>query len=317
MKYAEAPLLLEQVFDNPQDVVELLERHAPYTPLGGWYRPDLDPDEPVNALWFQNDWVHAGYRAEGSELFLHHQPYFESAREFYGAEVVVPHSVYVNMMAALPKAGPAHTDNPKFRGRERANTPMWLLRMMLWSELFERWEIVQATAIWWLSDVEEGGLAYWANGPDQPPSRHVGNMANTALVGDNHKMFHQVEAAGPFDRGMPLVDSRAELAPTGEGDWAVMDCGKEVYRAPLSDYRVSVLWKADIYASEAERQRVQGDTLSMADVVAVFNEDLAGRGESVRLDLEQLDQPELQASMAAIYPEARPLGAKPSIYEGY
>jgi hypothetical protein len=62
-------------------------------------------------------------------------------------------------MVCLDRFGPAHTDNPKFRGRERKNTPMWLLRTMLWSELFTRLEIVQATAIWWLNDVEEGDLA--------------------------------------------------------------------------------------------------------------------------------------------------------------
>ena len=28
------------------DVVRLFERNAPYTPLGGWYRPDADLDEP-------------------------------------------------------------------------------------------------------------------------------------------------------------------------------------------------------------------------------------------------------------------------------
>jgi hypothetical protein len=37
-------------------------------------------------------------------------------------------------------------------------------------------------------------------------------MANTALVGDNHRMFHQVEPVGPFDAGTRLVSASAELA---------------------------------------------------------------------------------------------------------
>ena len=53
------------------------------------------------------------------------------------------------------------------------------------------------------------GLLYWPDGPDKPPQEHVGKMANTALIGDNHGMFHQV---GPFDQGTRLVTPRAELA---------------------------------------------------------------------------------------------------------
>ncbi len=49
-------------------------------------------------------------------------------------------------------------------------------------------------------------------------------MANTALVGDNHGMFHQVGPVGPFDKGTRLVTARAELAPASNrsGDWAIL-----------------------------------------------------------------------------------------------
>ncbi len=315
MHDAPPPLLLQEVFPDTGAVVALLEQQAPYTPLGGWYRPDLDPDEPVNALWFQNDWVHADYTAPGADLFLHHPPYLQGARDYWQAELVEPHSVYVNMMAALPKAGPAHTDNPKFVGRERANTPMMLLRSMLWSGLFTALEIRQATAIWWLNDVEDGGLAYWADGPEQPPRRHVGNMANTALLGDNHHMFHQVERVGPFDIGMPLVGSRAQLAPTGAGEWLVSDRGAEVLRAPLADFRVSVLWKADVYRDAAEREAMHSDPLTMERVAAEFNEDLARRGETLRVDSTSLEDPATQAALGACYPEAVPVGAQASIFD--
>jgi hypothetical protein len=226
--------------------------------------------------------------------------------------------VYVNVMAGLAECGPAHTDNPKFRGRERKNTPMWLLRTMLWSGLFDRWEIVQATAIWWMNDVEEGGLAYWADGPDKPAHRHVGQMANTALVGDNHRMFHQVERVGPLDQGTRRVTARAELAPVDDrpgAEWAVRDRGREVYRAPLESFRVSVLWKADVYSSEEERSSVAGDVLSLEEVARIFDADLKARGESLRFDLNRLEDAAFGATLAAIYPEATPVGAGRSIYE--
>ncbi len=313
--YSDPPILLQDVIEDVGDVVRLLERNAPYTPLGGWYRPGVDADVPSSPMWFQNDWVHADLRVEGSELFLFHERVTQAARDFYDAEVIVPHSVYVNLMAAIEKSGPAHTDNPRFHGRDRSNTPMWLLRTMLWSGLFDRQAIVQATSIWWMNDVEGGGFSYWPDGPDQLPSEHLGEMANTALVGDNHGMFHQVGPVGPFDEGTRLVTPRAELAPTGSGTWAVTDRGKVRYEAPLEEIRVSVLWKADVYRNEAEQRRQMADTLSIPDVARIFDADLGAKGVDVRFDLEKLEDPGLIAAVSAVYPEATPTGKAPSIFD--
>jgi hypothetical protein len=315
--YADPPILLRDLIDDLDEVIGLLERNAPYTPLGGWYRPGADLDAATSPMWFQNDWVHADLEVEGAALFLHHERVIEAARRFYGAESINPHSVYVNQMAAIEKGGPAHTDNPRFRGRDRSNTPMGVLRTMLWSGLFDHWNIVQATSIWWMNDVEGGGFLYWPDGPDKPPQRHFGDMANTALVGDNHGMFHQVESVGPYDQGTRLVSPRAELAPVsdGGGEWAVSDRGEIRYRAPLECFRVSVLWKADVYPSEDERRRLAEDTLSLADVARIFNEDLARKGSELRLDSDRLDDLARATALAQVYPEARPVGAAPSIYD--
>jgi hypothetical protein len=317
--YADPPILLRNVIDDLGAVVGLLERNAPYHPLGGWFRPGVEADRPTSALWFQKDWVHADLAVPGSDLFLWHEQVIEAARRFYDAEVVVPHTLYVNLMTAIEKSGPAHTDNPKFRGRDRANTPMFLLRAMLWSGLFDRWSIVQATSIWWMNDVEAGGLLYWPDGPDKPPHRHADAMANTALIGDNHGMFHQVEPVGPF-AGEPIhVTPRAELAPVGDGsgEWAVRDRGEVRLRLPLERFRVSVLWKADIYPSEAERRRVEGDTLSLEDVARIFDADLARRGVDLRIDLARIADPGLKDALGAVYPEAIPVGARPSTFDAY
>jgi hypothetical protein len=307
---------MHDVITDLDAVTRLLESQAPYAPLGGWFRPGADPDARSRPMWFQKDWVHDDFAADGSDLFLRHEGYVEAAKQFYGAEVVEPKSVYVNLMTAIAEGGPAHTDNPRFRGRDRTNTPMWLLRAMLWSGLFDRFEIIQATAIWWMNDVAGGGLFYWPDGPDQPPRQHVGAMANTALIGDNHGMFHQVGAVGPFDAGTVLVTPTAELAPVSDGtrEWAVTDHGEVAYRAPLAAIRVSVLWKADVYLTAAERAGCSDDTLSMQDVADTFNDDLAQRGWTVRFDLARIDDPGLKAALADVYPEATPVGAMPSVF---
>lgn len=317
IRYSKPPVLLRGVVEDIGEVVRLLERNAPYTPLGGWYRPGVDLDAATSPMWFQNDWVHADLRVDGAELFLFHERVIQAARDFYDAEVIAPHSVYVNLMAAIEKGGPAHTDNPRFHGRDRSNTPMWLLRTMLWSGLFDRYAIVQATSIWWMNDVEGGGLLYWPDGPDQPPREHAGDMMNTALVGDNHGMFHQVGPVGPFDGGTRLVTPRAELAPAadGSGEWAVTDRGEVRFRAPLERYRVSVLWKADVYRDEAERRRRMADSLSIPDVVRRFDRDLEERRAGVRLDPDRLGDPGLIAAVNAVYPEPVPVGRRASIFD--
>jgi hypothetical protein len=269
-------------------------------------------------MWFQQTWLGAEDIAlEGSDLFVEHERVIETMRQFYDAEVVVPHTLFVNLMAALPECGPVHTDNPLFRGRDRTNTPMLLLRTMQWSGLFKEWATAQATSIWWMNDVEGGGIAYWPEGPDKPPERHVGAMANTSVVGDNHGMFHQVEPVGPFDGKLRLVSPAAELAPAadGSGDWAVTDDGVETYRAPFNEIRVSVLLKAHVFPTEEERRRVEPDTLSIEDVVRIFNEDLAEEGADLRFDVSRIDDSAHAAALAAIYPEPVPVGTRKSVFE--
>jgi hypothetical protein len=319
---AQPPVLLHDVIDDLDAVRAVLRSRAPYVPLGGWYNPGADPDARTRPMWFRDDWVFDDVVVPGSELFLHHQGYIDAARRLYDAEVVEPQSVYTNLMVGIAEGGPAHTDNPRFHGRDRTNTPMWVLRVMLWSGLFDDYEILQATAIWWMSDVAEGGgLRYWADGPDRPPHEHIGAMANTALFGDNHGMFHQVGPIGPFDGGTRLVTPSAELAPADGGDpgrggtepWAVVDHGEEVFRTTLDQIRVSVLWKADVYPTAAERDARKADRLSMPDVAAIFDADLRGRASAVRFDLDRLDDPALKAEMASVYPEPVPVEALASV----
>ena len=318
IRYSKPPMLLHDVMPDLDAVTRLLESQAPYTPLGGWYSPGADPTRRTRPMWFQNDWVHDTFMAEGSEMFLHHPRYIAAAKEYYDAEIVEPQSVYVNLMVAIDGGGPAHTDNPRFHGRDRTNTPMWLLRAMLWSGLFDDFEIKQATAIWWSNDVDGGELRYWPDGASNPSAVHSDAMANTALLGDNHGMFHQVGPIGPFAAEPARVTPGATLAPAPDGsdDWIISDLDEEVFRAPLSTYRLSVLWKADVYTDAAERDRQKSNTLSMEDVAARFDDDLARRGSPLRLDLDRVDDLALKGEFASVYPEDVPVGALRSVFEG-
>jgi hypothetical protein len=142
-------------------------------------------------------------------------------------------------------------------------------------------------------------------------------MANTALIGDNHGMFHQVGPIGPFSGQMPLLTPTATLAPVndGTGDWAITDLSEVVFRAPLDTYRLSVLWKADVYKNAVERDRKKSNTLSMQDVADRFNDDLVRRGSEIRFDLARLDDVALSAELKTVYPEDKPVGALRSVFD--
>ena len=311
------PILLTDVLDDVGVVVKLLAQGAPYPALGGWYSPGSDPHARTRPLWFRSDWVNETLAVPGSEVFFHHPGYMECARAYYGTEMVEPHSVYVNLMMAMPIAGPAHTDNPRFAGRDQSNTPMWVLRAMLESGLFDDVAFPQATAIWWLNDVEGGGIRYWPHGPDQPPVEHADEMANTALMGNTHGMFHQVNAIGPFDVGTPQITPMAQLAPADrpDGEWVVIDHGEEVYRTPLADIRVSVQWKADVYFNADHRTRLVSSPLGLDDVAVRFNADLADRGIDLVFDVDRIDDSDHTAEISEHYPEARPIDSLPSVFD--
>ena len=42
LRSATPPILLEDLIEDLPAVVGLLERNAPYRPLGGWFRPDQE-----------------------------------------------------------------------------------------------------------------------------------------------------------------------------------------------------------------------------------------------------------------------------------
>ncbi|MBB82820.1 MAG: hypothetical protein CL931_03315 [Deltaproteobacteria bacterium] len=112
------------------------------------------------------------------------------------------------------------------------------------------------------------------------------------------------------------MSALAELAPVANGGcWAVRKKGKEILRLPLDQFRVSVLRKADVYADEVERLELAKDILSLDAVAAIFDRDLEARGEKLRFDLERFEDPALAEALSRVYPEPRPIGAPPSVYD--
>lgn len=293
-----APIPVDPVLDDPALVERLVRANAPYWPV---YRYFADPvqlraagapvDDPAGPMrvppWFRGDWAGAGDPVAELAPIADNPRFAEAARALYGytdAAIVRLQLVYVNLTLPMPVVDLGHTDVPTFRGLSRRDVPIWLLSVMGHSGLFEPWRIRIATAVSWWYAGEGGGFAYWPDGPDAAPIVRP-PTPNTALVGENERMYHRVERVGRVEeddrfQGLTL---NAELAAGPGGDWVVTDDGGELARVGRDRVRISVSWKAEVFADEAEVRAVEEhlDDLSVETVCAILVNDLRDRGVAV------------------------------------
>jgi hypothetical protein len=221
--------------------------------------------------WFRGDWAYSEPLVDGADAVLANPAFRAAAQQVFGAEVVCPQVVYVNVMAPMLSSGPPHVDVPAFRGLDRREYPVWLLHVMHRSGLFVRWKIDIATAVAWFYEGEGGEFVYWADGPTAPPRRIGAPLSNRAVVGDNDVMFHRVSRIGAPGRAMPEgATLDAELRPAADDPtaWSVVDAGRELLRYAAEDLRVSISWKAECFA-DAEAARIWREHVDDVDLETV------------------------------------------------
>lgn len=310
------PRVLDRAFADPERVRSLVPRHAPYWPTLRYvaneaelrsFGRDSAPSSQRVMPWFRGDWAYDEPLVEGAEEILANPVFAEAARTVFDAEIVRPQIVYVNLMVDIPFAGPAHIDVPAFRGMDRTEYPVWLLHAMNRSGLFESWRIDIATAVAWFFEGDGGEFEYWPAGPVEPPLQIAAPLGNRAVVGDNDVMFHRVAAVGRADAELPVGDGvRAELVyETDTADpWAVVDDGVALARHADRDVRVSISWKAEVFAraAEARLRDEHTDDIDLSRVVAGFRTDLRKRGIDAEWSSDVLSDPDFTTCIAEAYP---------------
>lgn len=282
------PVFIERVLDDDFDFRGMVERNAPYAPVQRYFanaaeaRSQSSRGPLVIAPNFRGDWAYQTPHVEGAEVFLHHAGFRDAAAEMFGSERVRPFAVFANLTWQLPfPQGAGHTDVPEFRGVNRSEHPTWLLNAMGHSRLFESERVDIATAVAWFYRGADGGFDYWPEGPDGPRRVHEGAIHNTAIVGDNDRMFHRVRAVGDRAAGLPqgmTLDSRLEHR--GGERWRVQDGDATIGAFDWPALRISVSWKAIVFADEAEERAYDEHTrdLTLDDVLDRFEADLDRRG---------------------------------------
>jgi hypothetical protein len=288
-------VVLDTAVDDTDLVRHLIDTRSPYWPVQRYFANSAEyaalsgedePAEMIVAPVFRGSWATEGVAEPGVEPLLHNPRFVAAAEQLFGASIVRPQTVYVNLTWQLPfPQGAGHTDIPAFRGFDRTEHPVTFLTLMGLSGLFEEERLKVATAVSWFYRGRDGGFEYWPDGPDGAPVVHEGAIDNTAIVGDNDFMWHRVRPTGRVEDGMVTLTLDSELVHDGDGRWRIVDGDREVAAFPADKLRVSLSWKALCFTSDEDRRRHDDhtDDLALDEVLRRFADDLGARGVDVTL----------------------------------
>jgi hypothetical protein len=283
---------LHPAYDDTAEVLSVIRAVDTFWPIARYAgsakeTAALASDGRANTFvppWFRRDFALAG---EGlvpdAELILDNPRFVAAAHDIFGADVVVrPTTVYVNVMVPGPVPFVPHTDIPAFRGVTRADHPVWLLVQMMNSGLFEDHRIRLATAVSWFYEGPGGEFHYWPTGPEGQAETIATPYDNIAVVADNERTYHGVAPVGgdqPLITGLTL-DSMLNRV---EGGWEIRNDEAPLHRAADDEVRITVSWKGEIYADEADRRRVDEhtDDLDLDRVVDALVTDMRARGVDI------------------------------------
>lgn len=307
------PIEVDPVVDNPDAIRALARANGPYfmparylvdgasaddASDGQVKKRENVPDYLIGAVW-RGDWCTGGKPLiDGVDHLLHHEGFTEAAKQMCDAQVIVPEQVFVNLNTPMPGSAFSHVDIPEFVGMDRSNTPGWMLISMGASGAFEDVRITIVTAVAWFYQGERGYFRFWPHGRDAPSVRHE-KMWNSAVVGDNDFMHHQVERVGPQGATPPegmTIDTSLDF----DGDrWNILEEGSSLASYSEDQVRLSLSWKAKAYATADVHQAAQqGDAAMTLDIAlhrlaAVIDEPLAATGP------DAIHSPELRAQLSA------------------
>ncbi len=177
--------------------------------------------------------------------------FLDRVRSYWKAEYAEPDSMLFNIQGPCPGGGSPHVDATRFRGLTLANTPVWLMNIMVKSGLFERWQARKAQVIaWYYKGRIGGGFTYWPQGPLEPPRQIRAPMWGRAVVVENEMMFHTAESCGPIAERKPAglaFHSLMEPDPDSQGGWRITTDGAVIQRIPEEEFRFLVHWGANLY----------------------------------------------------------------------
>jgi len=304
-----SPQKLDQAFDNPDGVIGLIKKGAPYKTEEAVHK---HPGVTHTGGWFRNFWALGGKVVfDGAEDFFHNPNFIAAAKKSFQAEVIRPVAMMTNLN--LPMAGlPPHLDLPFFRGAMNREVPAWMLAPMGYAGLFHDWAVPVASAISWFYDGEGGEFEYWPHGLDKPSKTERPPYSNAAVLADNEYMYHRVGAVGRAEDFVAedAIPFHARLALVDDTHWEVQEEGRTLKRFNYADVRLSVLWKAWCFKTEAEAANYDDKThdLTPEMVTELFCQDLDARGISFLTPGDIFTDVAWKETLLKAYPPSTPEG---------
>ena len=284
------PVVIDRVFEAPSIVEGLLRAHQPFWPVQRYMTTNAEyatlsgsrtTSAPIIAPVFRGDWARLDDVREGIEPLLHHEPFVDGARRLFGAEIVRPHTVYVNLTWQLPfEQGRGHTDIPAFRGFDRTTVPIAFLTLLGQSGLFEAERCRSPRPS---PGSTRGRAAGSSTGPTVRRRRRCSTSTTSTTPRswrDNDFMWHRVRPTGRPEDGMVTLTLDDELRTDDGPSWWIDSAGERLAEFDRSQVRVSLSWKADVFTDEADRRRHDEhlDDLDLTEVLRRLSEDLEARG---------------------------------------
>ncbi len=309
---------IKPAWDDPAGVVDLIRSAGPFWPLANYAASDAEmaalgrERASFTPPWFRQDFARESQvLVPGAEVILGNDQFAHAAQALGGGvdAVVRPQAVYVNIMGPTPFAFPPHLDIPAFWGFTRATQPVWFLKMMKTSGLFEAWRTKIATGVSWFYAGLGGDFHYWPDGPDGPEVVERSPYDNVSVLADNEVTFHGVAPLGPPDATMPAGLTRDSRLVRGASGWDVLDADGSTQAHFVDDeVRITVSWKADVFANpgEAELHDRGDNALTLETIVDLFQKDLAARGVEIHEPDDPLADQAWIATLASTYRDPAP-----------
>ncbi len=270
------PIKLNPAFEDPDSVLKLINKGAPYKTITAVQKNPPDDNTPG---WFRNFWALGGKVIfDGAEEVFNNPNFIAAAKQSFNASVIHPLAMMTNLNVPAPSS-PPHLDLPFFRGAHAREVPSWMLAPMGYSGLFQQWAIPVASAISWFYDGEGGAFEYWPDGTDAPSQLVAPPYTNHAVLADNEYMYHRVGQMGDEADYLDGGISSDALLHRVENGWEIR-LGDQLIRAYRSDQiRTSILWKAFCFEDQkaADLYTDDSDNLTPDKIVDIFCADLKRR----------------------------------------
>jgi hypothetical protein len=298
-------LILAQHFKSPEEVVATTSGVMPEG-----FKPTWD--------MFLSP-VFRGYLAQGHtcmypeiEDCFYNAKFLDLVRGYWKAEYARPENMLFNIQGPCRGSDTPHVDATRFRGISYQTTPVWLMNMMVKSNLFKRWQAKKAQVIaWYYKGRVGGGFNYWPDGPQAAPKQIKGPMWGRAVVVENEMMYHTAEACGPTALRHPeglAINSLMSADPQSADGWQITTDDRQIQRVSADEFRFLIHWGADIFMDFEELKTTldHKDDIGHEQVFDMLIADLRKRGLTFEVPTDPMTDQAFITLLTRTYDPGKP-----------